>query len=163
MKFTAFEPIATTARVRWSGEKPKAVHQQLAAIERAETRRQWIAESDHAEQLVVDGIGDRDGVGELLGGVDAIATADRNVGIGGSAWDLSGRGILRANENRRNQEDCQIRDALHVTAPWLDWWADSISVRSVALTAPPAAKVWTAAAVDRRRGASRQFLAAGSR
>jgi hypothetical protein len=48
------------------GRKSQAVHQQLAAIERTETRRQRIAEPDHAEQLVVDGIGDRDCVGELL-------------------------------------------------------------------------------------------------
>ena len=73
------------------GRKSHAVHQQLAPIERTETGRQRIAEPDHAEQLVVDGIGDRDRVRELLRGVDAIAMADRDVGIGGSARDLSGQ------------------------------------------------------------------------
>jgi hypothetical protein len=63
------------------GRKAQSVHQQLAAIERAEARRQWIAQPDDPEQLVVDRIGDRHGIGELLGGVDAIAMADRNVGI----------------------------------------------------------------------------------
>ncbi len=84
------------------GRKTQAVHQQLAAIEGAEARRQRVAEPDNAEQLVVDGISDRDCVRKLLGGVDAIAVADRDVGIGGSARHLSGTGISRTHENCRN-------------------------------------------------------------
>ena len=87
------------------------MHQQLAAIERAEAGRERIAKPDDAEQLVVDRIGDRDGVGELLGGVDAIAMADRNVGVGGRAWDLSGRGVPRADENYGCQKSGQIEGA----------------------------------------------------
>ena len=59
-----------------------AVHEHLPLVERAEIGRLRIAEPDHAEQLVVGGIGDRNGVGELLGGVDAVAMADRDVRIG---------------------------------------------------------------------------------
>jgi hypothetical protein len=36
--------------------------------------------------------------------------ADRNVGIGGSAWDLSGRGIPRANEELWLPEELPNRD-----------------------------------------------------
>ena len=68
--------------VLWSGEKPMPWTSNLALVERAEIARLRIAEADDAEQLVVDGIGDRNGVGELLGGIDAVAMADRNIGIG---------------------------------------------------------------------------------
>src|SRR5262249_38115420 len=100
MKFTAFEP---TRLLRWCDDRAKiaGVHQQLAPIKGTEAGRQRIA-----EQLVVDGVGDRNRVRELLRGVDAIAMADRDVRIGGSTRDLSGRGTLRATENCRGQESC---------------------------------------------------------
>jgi hypothetical protein len=145
------------------GRKSQAVHQQLAPIEGAEAGRQRIAKPNHTEKLVVDGVGDRNRVRELLRGVDAIAMTDRDVRIGGSTRDLPGRGALRATENCRSQESCQTSAALHITAPWLDRWVERISIRSAALTAPALAKVGTAAAADRRRGAWRQSPAAGSR
>ena len=64
------------------GRKAHAVHQHLPLVERAEIAGLGIAEPDDAEQLVVDGIGDRDRVGELLGGIDAVVMADRDVGRG---------------------------------------------------------------------------------
>ena len=143
------------------GRKPQAVYKQLAAIERTEARRQRIAEPDHAEELVVDGIGHRDGVGKLLSGVDAIAMADRNVGIGGSAWDLSAAAYRAPTRNYGCQKSCQIGGALHITAPWLERSIDSI--RSAARVALPLAKVRTAAAADRQRDASPQSPVAGSR
>src|SRR5262245_21638179 len=73
------------------GREPKAVHQQLTAVKRTEIGGQRIAEPDNAEQFVVEGIGDRYGVRELLRGIHAVAMTDRNVGIGGSARDLSGQ------------------------------------------------------------------------
>ena len=41
---------------------PHAVHQKLALVERTEIGRQRIAKADGANELVVDGIGDRDRV-----------------------------------------------------------------------------------------------------
>ena len=80
MKVTEFDPIETTASVLWSGEIAHAVDQHLALVERAEIAGLGIAEPDHAEQLVVDGIGDRDRVRKLFRRVDAVVMADRNVG-----------------------------------------------------------------------------------
>src|SRR3546814_10836861 len=58
------------------------MHQHLAAIERAEVAGLGIAAPDDAEQLVVGRIGDRNGVGELLGRIDAVVMADRPIRIG---------------------------------------------------------------------------------
>ena len=54
-----------------------SVQQQLATIERAQVSWQWIAKADSAKEPVVSGIGNRNGIGELLGGVDPIVMADR--------------------------------------------------------------------------------------
>jgi len=112
------------------GRESQAVYQQLASIERTKTCWQRIPEPDHTEQLVIDRIGDRDCVRELLGGIDPIAVTDRNVGIGGGARDLPGPSISPIRQSCRNQEDCQIRGALHVTAPCLVRCADWISYLS---------------------------------
>lgn len=68
------------------------MHQHLAAIKRAEIARLGIAQPDHAQKLVVHGVGDRDGVGELLGGIDAVAMTGGNVRRGSRAGRLSGEG-----------------------------------------------------------------------
>jgi hypothetical protein len=81
------------------GRKPHAVHQQLTLIERTETARQWIAKTDGAKQLVVDGIGDRDSVRVLFGGVDAVLMADGNIGIGSGRWSLSSDSMACADES----------------------------------------------------------------
>jgi hypothetical protein len=62
MNVTELDPMETTASVRPSGENPSPVHQELAAVERGEVRRQRVAESNHSEQLVGRGIDDRNGV-----------------------------------------------------------------------------------------------------
>ena len=72
------------------GREAHAVHQHLALVERAEVAGLRIAEADDAEQLVVDRIGHRDGVGELLGRVDAVAMAHRDIRIGRRAGRLPG-------------------------------------------------------------------------
>src|SRR5439155_24991499 len=102
------------------GRKAQAMHQQLAPVERTKTSRQWLAEPADTQQLVVDGVSDRNRVGELLRDVDAIATTDWDVRIGGDTRDLPGQGALRATENCRREESCQTRGTLHITAPWLD-------------------------------------------
>src|SRR6202035_5610745 len=56
------------------------MNENLSLVERTEIAGLGIAELDHAKQLVVDGIGDGHGVGELLGRVEAVVMADRNVG-----------------------------------------------------------------------------------
>ena len=55
----------------------------LPLVERAEIVRLWVAETDDAEKLVVGGIRDRDSIRELLGGVDAVAMADRAAAVVG--------------------------------------------------------------------------------
>ena len=54
----------------------------LTLVERAEIGRLRIAQSDHAEELVIDRIGHRDRVRELLRGVKAVVMADRDIGRG---------------------------------------------------------------------------------
>ena len=66
--------------VRVVGREAHAVHQDLPLVERAEIRRLRIAEPNDAEQLVVGRIDDRHRVGELLGGIDAVVVAHRDVG-----------------------------------------------------------------------------------
>ena len=74
------------------GREAHAVDKHLSLVERAEIAGLGIAEADDAEQLVVDGIGDGDGVGKLFRRVDAVAMADRNVRGGRGAGCLAGQG-----------------------------------------------------------------------
>ena len=106
MKVTEFDADRDDRERLVVGRKAHAVHQHLPLVERAEIAGLGIAEPDHAEQLVVDGIGDRDRVGKLFGGVDAVAMADRNVrgGRGAGAWPAKAAAgdIRRALESRRS-------------------------------------------------------------
>ncbi|MBO9135353.1 hypothetical protein J5289_20125 [Rhizobium sp. B230/85] len=52
------------------GREAHAVDENLALVERPQIARLRIAELDHTKKFVVDRIGDRHGVGELLGGVN---------------------------------------------------------------------------------------------
>ncbi len=61
--------------------EPHAVNQDLALVERAQIPRLGIAELDDAEQLVGRGVADGNRVGELLGGIDAVLAADRDIRI----------------------------------------------------------------------------------
>src|ERR1700687_2171354 len=70
--------------------KAHAMHEQLTFVERTQDGRQGIAEANHANQRVIDGICDGDVVGKLFGGVDTILVADWDIGIGGGAGSLSG-------------------------------------------------------------------------
>jgi hypothetical protein len=74
------------------GREAHSMHQHLSTVERAQIARLGIPEANHSQELVVGRVGDRDGVGELLGGVDAVTVADRNVRVGGRAGGLSGKG-----------------------------------------------------------------------
>src|SRR5712664_2233890 len=87
------------------GRKPHAVHQKLALIERTEIGRQWIAKTDGAEELVVDGIADGDSVRVLFGGVDAILMANGNVGIGSGGRHLTGDGVAGTDKSCREQQN----------------------------------------------------------
>ena len=87
------------------GRKPHAVHQQLALVERTEIGRQRIAKADGANELVVDGIGDGNGVRELFGGIDSILMADGNVGIGSGRGRLSGGGVAGTDKTCREREN----------------------------------------------------------
>ena len=89
MKVTELDPMDTTASVRWSGEKPQSVHQQLPAVQGAEIAGRRIAEADHAQQRVVRGIRDRDGVGKLFGRIHPVAVGDRNFRRRDRARDLA--------------------------------------------------------------------------
>src|SRR5262249_25037459 len=72
--------------------EPHAVHEKLPLVERAEVAGLRVAETDHADELVVIRIGHRNGVRELLGGVDPVAMADWNIRVRCSARGLSGQG-----------------------------------------------------------------------
>src|ERR1700761_2023546 len=87
------------------------MHQELAAIERAEIARLRIAQADHAQQFVADRIGDRDRVGKLLGGIDAVGMADRNIGGGGGAGRL-------ASESRRGEGESKKGDKALITCSY---------------------------------------------
>ncbi len=79
------------------------MHEQLSPVEGTQVGRRRVAQADDAQQLVVDRVGNRDGVGELLGRVDAVATADRHVRIGGRAWGLSCACGLNGGESHHGQ------------------------------------------------------------
>ncbi len=83
--------------------KTHAVHEHLAAIQRAEVARRRIAETDHADQPVVDGIGHGHRVRELLSCIDAIAMAHGHIGIGERARRLAGPGELRCGHRGGRQ------------------------------------------------------------
>ncbi len=84
--------------------KPHAMHQQLTLVERTEIGRQRITKADGANELVVDGIGDRDSVGVLFGGVDAVLMADGNIGIGSGRRSLSSDSMACTDESCCEQQ-----------------------------------------------------------
>src|SRR4030081_3915075 len=95
-----------------------AVDQNLSFVERAEITGLRIAEADDAVQLVVDGIGHRDGVGELLRGIDAVAMGDRNVWIGCRSRRLAGtrcRLPCQADAGEKTQRQKTAPTAPHVS------------------------------------------------
>jgi hypothetical protein len=57
--------------------EPHAVRQKLPPVERAEIAGLRLAETDHADKLVVIRIGHGNGVRELLGRVDSVAGGSR--------------------------------------------------------------------------------------
>jgi hypothetical protein len=64
------------------GGQEHAVYQQLLTpcpIKRAQIAGYRLPESDDAEELTVDRIGDGDGVRELIGCIDAVVMADRYI------------------------------------------------------------------------------------
>src|SRR6516164_11624305 len=93
------------------------MHQQLALVERTQVRRQRIAQVDGADERVAGGIGDGDGVRELLGGKDAVAMAYRYVGIARGRRSLSGAGTVRARKSRRSQQRRQQQAGFHLKSP----------------------------------------------
>ena len=58
------------------GGEAHAVHEHLSTVERAEICGLRVTQTDDAEQLVIDGIDDRNGVRELIGAVDPVAMTD---------------------------------------------------------------------------------------
>ena len=93
------------------GRVAHAVDENLPLVERAEIAGLRVAEADHAEELVVDRIGHRHRVGELLGGVDPVAMADRDVRIGCGTGGLSGEG--RRDRAQRGGDEARESDAVH--------------------------------------------------
>src|SRR6185369_7148287 len=101
----------------------QAVDEDLPAIEWGETGGRGVAQPDHAQEPIIGWIGDRDGVGELLGSVDAVTVADRDVLVGRLAGRL-------ARHRRRAQQGAGEQGAkegvgLHrrdssFTSLW--WW-----------------------------------------
>ena len=87
--------------------KLHAVHQQLALVERTEIGRKRIAKVDGAEQFIVDGIGDGHSVRVLLGGIDAIAMADRNIGVGRGRRSLPSEGVASTDGSCREPQSNQ--------------------------------------------------------
>src|SRR5207248_2796853 len=75
-----------------------AVDENLSLVERTEITWLRVAQTDNANQPVVDGIGDRDGVGELLSGINAVVVADRNIRIRRRPGRLTGPGCRLSNQ-----------------------------------------------------------------
>src|SRR3954447_20739871 len=90
------------------------MHENLPTIERAEVSRLWLAQPDHTEKLVVGWIGHRNGVGELLGRVDAVSVANRNVR--GASCPGSLPGYCRYKRATRKKRDGQSTSS-HFAAP----------------------------------------------
>src|SRR5215472_11203511 len=84
--------------------KSHSVHQQLPPVERTEISRRRIAKANDPEQLVVDGINDRHGVGELVRRVEAVAMTYRDVWRVRGAWSLS---CKRGNDTGKQQRECE--------------------------------------------------------
>ena len=84
--------------------KSHPVHQQLPPVERTEISRRRIAKANDPEQLVVDGINDRHGVGELVRRVEAVAMTYRDVWRVRGAWSLS---CKRGNDTGKQQRECE--------------------------------------------------------
>ena len=93
------------------GRVAHAVDEDLAFVERTEIAGLRIAEADHAEELVVDRVSHRHGVGELLGGIDPVAMADRNVRIRCGAGRLSGEG--RCDRAECGGDQAGEKDTVH--------------------------------------------------
>ena len=66
MNETEFVPMDTTASVLWSGENPKPCTSTSPFIQWAQVARLQVAQADDTQQLVIDRVGDRKGVGKLL-------------------------------------------------------------------------------------------------
>jgi hypothetical protein len=88
--------------------EPHAVHEKLPLVERAEIAGLRVAETDHADELVVIRIGHRNGVRELLGGVDPVAMADWNIRVRCSARGLSGEG---GGREKTGEQACERKKA----------------------------------------------------
>src|SRR6516162_8205174 len=84
--------------------KSHPVHQQLPPVERTDISRRRIAKANDPEQLVVDGINDRHGVGELVRRVEAVAMTYRDVWRVRGAWSLS---YKRGNDTGEQQRQCE--------------------------------------------------------
>jgi hypothetical protein len=69
-----------------------AVDKHLSLIERTEIAGLRIAKPDNADELVVDRIGDRDGVGKLLRRINPVVMADGNIRIRRRSGRLPGPG-----------------------------------------------------------------------
>src|SRR5262249_19613218 len=84
--------------------KSHPMNQQLPPVERAEISRRRVAKANDAEQLVVDGINDRHGVGELVRPVEAVAMTYRDVWRVRGAWSLSRKRRNDTGEQQRERE-----------------------------------------------------------
>src|SRR4051812_44380862 len=94
------------------GRETHAVHEHLSLIEWAEIAGLRIAEADHPEQPVRAGISDRDRVRELLGSVDTVAVAQRDVRRRGCIRGLSGPSGQRTDKEGTCEQAC-LETALH--------------------------------------------------
>jgi hypothetical protein len=139
-----------------------AMHQHLAPVERAEVAGRWVAQADHAEQLVVHRVGDRHGVGELLGRVDPVPVAHGSVGVGSGTRRLAG---VCAKSHGGQCSGCeQVNEAVffHVVALRVEV-RESCAAGGSTSGRPAWARVPRAAAAGRAQGASRQSPAAARR
>ena len=93
------------------------MHQQLSTVERTQIPRRRVAQTDDAHERVAGRVSDRDGVRELLGRVDAIAMADRHIGVGARARGLSRPGRLDDRKGCGGQRYAEEEDAFHFGTP----------------------------------------------
>jgi len=137
------------------------MHKQLAVIERAQIAGLGIAEADHAEKRVRDWIGNRYGVRELLGRVDAVAVAQWNIRIAGARRGLTCVTAGNVEEGGARQDRGNEEGAPHLSSRDDQKCRGAARRRRLRIERPadPAPAEMAAMAI-RRRGTSRRSPAA---
>ena len=103
------------------------MHEQLSAIQRTQVGRYRFTETDYAEELVVCRVGDRHGVRELLGRIDAITMTHGHVRICRCCWDLSRSSLRESYKDQHRQQRPRDASSLHLEASRIAYFIASIS------------------------------------